>query len=502
MLNQFLKTLLTGLLLVIIGGCGSGSDPAPIVVGLEAFPSLKPSFELDENAQGVQELCYAPLFSPNPDGSFSNVLARSVEVQDDTTFVMTLKEGLSFSDGSPLRAVDVVKAYKEALQVNSSEASPRRPMNVVQAIEALGPGRVVFRLRKPFAPFLSLATLGISKESSEGGPRAASGPYAIEKVIENQEVLLKRNPHGFGPEPEIQSVLFRVIPDDTRRILELKNGSLDIVQNGLTPDVLLLIQGDPSLELRQTPGSSFSYVAFNFHNPYLGDIRVRQALTLAIDRKKIARSLYKGLVIPSDSLLPEGHWARHPQIGAPSYDSRKARLLMEDVKQDFKKRGLPFPITLTLKVLPDPMFLRFAEAIQGSLRDIGVHLKVQTPERTLFFKEIRSGEFDMYMLTWARIIDPDIYRTLFFSSSLPPLGDNRGFYTNPLLDDLLVRACTTYDREARKELYWRVQEVLSQDLPYLNLWHKVNTIVYRREILGIKPDSLGTYRFLLKVRRS
>jgi peptide/nickel transport system substrate-binding protein len=500
MLNEFLKIALTCLLL--IGGCGPSSNPASLVVGLETFPSLEPSLDLDEDAQWVQELCFASLLSPNQDGSFSNELALSVEIQDNKAFIITLKEDLKFSDGSPLRAPDVVRAYQEALRMNSAESNPRGPTSVIQSIEALGPKRVVFRLKEPFAPFLSLATLGISKVSPTGGLRLASGPYAIEEILEGQQILLKRNPHGFGPSPENESVLFKVIPDESKRVFELKNAQIDIVQNDLALDILPSIQGDPGLEVKQIPNSSFSYVALNFHNPYLADIRVRQALNLAIDRKKIACSLYKDLVIPSDSLLPKGHLARHPQRGAPSYDPKKARVLMEDAKKDFKKRGLTLPFTLGLKVLPDPTTLRLAEAIQGCFMEIGVQLEVQAQERTLFFKEINSWGFDMYTLTWARIVDPDFYRALFFSSSLSPLGDNRGFYTNPFLDDLLLRACTAYDRETRRELYWRVQEVLSQDLPYLNLWHGVNTIVHRKGIVGIQPDPLGTFRFLLTSKRS
>ena len=491
-------------LLLGIAGCGGGPDFSMdgAIVGLEEFPgSLEPPYGLDANSQRIQHLCFASLLSLNPDGSFSNELAESVVMQDETTFVFTLRDNLAFSDGSALTASDVVSAYQEILSPGSA-SSLKGAYAIIESVEATDSRRVVFKLKEPFAPFFMLATLGISKKLPEEGPRLASGPYEVKEVVENRRIVLQENPRWFGKHPSLERVVLKLVPDESERVLELKRGSIDIIQNDFAPDLLPFLQEDAGLAVSQTPGSSFTYVALNLHNPYLSDIRVRQALNLAIDREKLAKSLYKGMVVPSDSVLPNGHWARHPKIGVPPFDAKKAKALIKEAQEAFPKKGGTIPIKLALKVSSNQAAFRLAEALRSSFFDVGVNVEIQARERGKFFEEVRSGLFDMYVLTWAGVVEPDVYRTLFFSSSVPPVGDNRGFYANPLLDGLLLKARSSYDREVRRELYWRVQEILSQDLPYLHLWHAQNTLVHRRSIEGAKPDALGSFRFLLDAKRS
>jgi peptide/nickel transport system substrate-binding protein len=491
-------------LLLGIAGCGGGLDLSMdgAIVGLEEFPgSLEPPYGLDANSRRIQHLCFASLLSFNSDGSFSNELAESVVMQDETTFVFTLRDNLAFSDGSALAASDVVSAYQEILSPGSA-SSLKAAYAIIESVEATDSRRVVFKLKEPFAPFFMLATLGISKKLPEEGPRLASGPYEVKEVVENQRIVLQENPRWFGKHPSLERVVLKLVPDESERVLELKRGSIDIIQNDFAPDLLPFLQEDTGLAVSQTPGSSFTYVALNLHNPYLSDIRVRQALNLAIDREKLAKSLYKGMVVPSDSVLPNGHWARHPKIGVPPFDAKKAKALIKEAQEAFPKKGGTIPIKLALKVSSNQAAFRLAEALRSSFFDVGVNVEIQARERGKFFEEVRSGLFDMYVLTWAGVVEPDVYRTLFFSSSVPPVGDNRGFYANPLLDGLLLKARSSYDREVRRELYWRVQEILSQDLPYLHLWHAQNTLVHRRSIEGVKPDALGSFRFLLDAKRS
>lgn len=493
-------------LLFLLAGCervGIGlSKDNSVVVGLEAFPdSLEPPYGSDAISQKIQRLCFASLLVLNPDGTFANELASSVFMQDEVTFVFKLKDHLAFSDGSPLTAFDVASAYKEILG-SGTPLSPRGAYTIIQSVEAEDRSRVVFTLKEPFAPFLMLATFGISKKRAEGGPRLASGPYEIEKVIDNRQILLKENERWTGKHPSIKRVSFKLIPEESARVDELKRGSIDILLNGISPELLSFLQEDPEMVVSQTPGSSFTYISLNLHNPYLSDVRVRQGLNLAIDREKLAKSLYKGMVVPSDSILPSGHWARHPKIGAPPFDSKKAKELIEEANEAFSKSGGAIPANLTLKVSGDPAMLRLAEALRVFFLDAGVNVGIQARGRGAFFEEIKSGLFDMHILTWVEVTEPDFYRTLFFSSSIPPAGDNRGFYANPLLDGLLLKARSSYDRELRREVYWRVQEILSQDLPYLHLWHTLNTLIHCRSIKGAKPDALGSFGFLLEATRS
>ncbi|MFQ6111216.1 MAG: ABC transporter substrate-binding protein, partial [Nitrospinota bacterium] len=239
------------------------------------------------------------------------------------------------------------------------------------------------------------------------------------------------------------------------------------------------------------PGTNFSYIGMNLRDPILRRPKVRRALAHAIDRETIIRYILKGLAREADSLLPEGHWAHAPGLPRYGYEPERAKALLDEA-------GLPDPdgpgprvrFTLLYKTSQNELRRRIAEVFQEQLREVGVKLKIRSYEWGTFFGDIRSGNFQLYGLTWVGIDDPDIYYYIFHSRMMPPRGANRGGYLNPRVDRLLEEGRRTWERGRRREIYAEIQRILGRELPYINLWHGTNVAVMAKEVRGFEvyPD--------------
>lgn len=128
--------------------------------------------------------------------------------------------------------------------------------------------------------------------------------------------------------------------------------------------------------------------------------------------------------------------------------------------------------------------IRLAEIMADYLGRIGIGVKIKSYEWGTFFSDIKSNNFQLYSLRWTGVSEPDIYYYLFHSKSTPPLGANRGYYKNSEIDELLEKGRTTYDKEIRIKIYSRIQEILADDLPYINLWYLDDVVIKSKELKG------------------
>ncbi len=266
---------------------------------------------------------------------------------------------------------------------------------------------------------------------------------------------------------------------------------MQLIQNAFTPDALPRLRQNPHLKVQTFPGTNFSYVGMNLRDPVLREPRVRRALAHAIDRRPIIRHILKGLAREADSLLPEGHWAHAEGLPRYGHDPERARALLDEA--GFPDPDGPGPkkrFTLLYKTSQNELRRRVAEVFQEQLREVGVGLRIRSYEWGTFFGDIRSGNFQLYGLTWVGIDDPDIYYYIFHSRMTPPRGANRGGYANPGVDRLLEEGRRAWDRERRREVYAEVQRIIARELPYINLWHGTNVAVMREEVEGFEvyPD--------------
>jgi peptide/nickel transport system substrate-binding protein len=186
------------------------------------------------------------------------------------------------------------------------------------------------------------------------------------------------------------------------------------------------------------------------------------------------------------------NWAYYGDVPTYDYDPQRSRELLDRAGYpDPDGEGPEMRFTLMFKTSQDELRKRIASALQQQLKEVGIGMNVRSYEWGTFYGDIKSGNFQIYTLSWVGVTDPDIYYYVFHSSNIPPHGANRGRYRNPVMDTLLEDARKTLDLATRKHYYARVQKILAKDSPYVSLWHYENVVVMAKNVHGFILDPRG-----------
>jgi peptide/nickel transport system substrate-binding protein len=472
------------------------------VVGLEAAPTnLDPRLATDAYSERIDQLIFNGLVRRTPQGETVPDLADRWEVKADRVYTFHLRPGVRFQDGTALTSDDVRYTFESLL--SPAFASPyKKDYAVIDRIETPDPATVRFVLKEPFAPFLLNLTRGIVPRhlAETAGKNFSSeplgtGPFLFTRWIPDQAVELTANPSYYEGAPKIQKVIFRIIPEESTRLLELLAGSVDFLENALSPDLLDRIEQTPGLAVYSGKGNSYSYMGFNLADPILKDLRVRRAIAMAIDREGIIKNILRGTAEPATGLLPPGHWAYDPDVRSYPYAPREAKRLLSEA-------GYRLPLRLSFKTSQNELARRIAEAIQHQLAGAGIEIDLRTYEWGTFYADIKAGNFQLYTLSWVGVNDPDLYYMTCHSESLPPAGANRGRYIDPEMDRWLIEGRKTLDRNRRARIYAEVQKRAAERLPYVSLWYTKNIVVMKRNIKGFLLYPGGDLISLKRVYRA
>jgi len=489
----------------VVGGRHRAAPSAPagyLQVDLETSPgALDPRFATDAISSRTSELVFDALVRADAHGQFFGDLAESFERPTPTTLVFHLRGGLHFSDGRPLGARDVKYTYDSI--VDPAFASPKRvALRELAAIAAPDDATIVMTTRGPDASALDMATIGVVPQGTpppgKAGARwpAASGAFEIASFARDEALVLRRNPARPPAPGAIAGIVFKVVPDPTVRALELAEGVCDLAENNIQPDLLGYLGMRPELVINQSPGSEYYYLEFNFRDPQLRDLRVRQAIAYAISREAIVGSLYKGAGRVASGMLAPENWAYNGDVERYPYDPFKASRLLDEAGYPIGPTGIR-DLKFVYKATPEGR--RLAETIQAMLRQIGITLDIRTNEFATFYSDIQKGYFDLTSLDWVANDLTHQYYMIFDSRMNPPSGSNRGNYSNPAMDRLLERAETTLEPAMRRAIYAQIQKVAAADLPYVSLWWMDNVVVMNRRVQGFTPFPNGSLRSLANV---
>jgi peptide/nickel transport system substrate-binding protein len=504
-----LSTLLAALLTVAsLAGCTRTieDDPNYLRVTITASPrDLDPRIGVDEVSQRVQQLVFSSLFVLDAQLRVVGDLATSLENPDPLTYIIHLRHGVTFQDGSPLTAADVVYTYRSFLDPTFISAK-RGAYRTVTSIDALDPGTVRFRLKEPFGSFPVNLVLGIIKAGSKDVSLhpIGTGPYAFERMIADDRVVLKRYDGYFGGPARNPGVVLKVVPDDTMRGLELRKGTIDFVVNDIAPDIVRGLEQSGHVRITTGPGCDYAYVAFNLRDPILADVRVRQALAYAVDRQAIVDYLRRGLATPAAGMLPKISWAYDPNTPEFPHDPARAKALLDAAGYPDPDGDGPRPrFTLTLKSSTVEFTRLQCAVLQQNWKQIGVDVSLRSYEQATFLTDVARGNFQMATAQWAggALADPDILRRVFASSQQPPVGFNRGHFQDPVVDALIERATRSTDDRERRELYGQVQTRVAEEVPYISLWHKTNVVVSQPNIEGVTVSPTADFGFIRALRR-
>lgn len=480
--------------------CGPGDES--LVVGLEGNPTtLDPRVARDAYSTRLLPLLFHFLVQLDADGRILPDLAQTWEQPDPGTVIFHLRPGLRFSTGREVTAEDVVWTLQSLAdpELRSARLSLAQRLEQIQALDAY---TVRIRLREPYAPLFTELALGIVPRE-EAGRRGkdfgrhpvGSGPYQLRSWEQGGELVLEPNPFFFGPAPRIPRLVFRVVPDDVTRVMSLLRGEVHLLLNSVPPDDLPALEQNPRLQVQSAPGVNYTYLAFNLRDPILQSREVRQAIAHAIPRQELADCFFRGQMRPATGILAPGHWAYTAAVETYEYNPELAETLLD-------RAGFPRPAPgaprfhLRYKTSQNKLRRGMAEAIAYALGQVGIEVEVLSLEFGTLFADIQAGNFQLFSLTWVGVTEPDIYYTAFHSSSIPPAGANRGYYSNLELDRLAERGRRTFDPDERRAVYHRAQQIIAHDLPYVSLFYSTDTVVSDRRLQGFQLFPEGDFRSL------
>ena len=491
---------------VYVCGCSASPKTNLINVAVLSSPnSLDPRIGTDETSQRIHTLIYDYLLALDDQLRVVGGLASSWEQTDPLTYVVHLRKGVRFHDGHELTADDVVYTFNSF--IDPSFVSPRKgAYRSLQRVEAVDPYTVRFILKEPFGSFPINLVMPVVPKGA--GPELrdhpiGTGPYKFVSFAVDDRVELTAFHDYFLGKPANDGVVLKVIPDEIMRALELRKGTIDIVVNDLSPDVIYQLEAEKSVTIAESPGTDYAYVGINMCDPVLKDTRVRHALGYAIDRQAIVDYLRRGLARPAVGILPPASWAFDEDVFQFTHDPAKAIALLEEAGYHDPDGDGPQPrLRLSLKVSTNEFIRLQAAVIQQDLEQVGIDLDVRSYEFATLYADVLKGNFQLFTLQWVGVSDPDMLRRVFHSKQMPPNGFNRGYYDNPDVDRLIDLAMAANTDAERRRLYVEAERIIAEDAPYISLWYKTNVAVSRTNIEGVTLTPSADFKFLREVSKN
>lgn len=479
---------------------------------------LDPALEEDGESFKVCDNIYDTLVHYK-DGTTDLVpgLAESwVSSEDGLTWTFNLRRGVTFHDGTPFNA----DAVLFSLNRQHDKTHPFHKIggsyvywvatglaDIVDKISAIDAYTVRIQLKKPYAPFIYTIAItpfaivsptAVKKlgEQYSNNP-VGTGPFKFVRWDRSDKIVLEANESYWGGRPKLDRVIFRSIPDNAVRLIELQQGSLHVMEFP-NPDDLQQIEKDESLVLLSQPGMSIGYLAMNMDKSPFDNHKVRLAINHAINKSDIIEHLYQGLGMPAKNPIPPTLWSYDDTIEDYPYDPELAKKLLAEA-------GYPDGFETTLWALPVPRPYipdgrALAEVIQSELRNIGIKAKIVTFDWGTYLEKTKYGEHDMAMLGWsADLGDPDnfFYFLLSKSSAEKPAG-NIAFYRSDAMQDVLEKAVATSDRDERIALYKKAQQIFHEDVPWVPLAHAKQVLVVNKKVKNLTLNPLN-WKYLRNV---
>jgi peptide/nickel transport system substrate-binding protein len=333
-----------------------------------------------------------------------------------------------------------------------------------------------------------------------------TGPFVFESWAKGSRVVVKRFAGYWGPRAGLNQIVFQVVVDARQRLINLESGSVDIAM-AILPDEQPFVELHPDLVLHHTPGNDVSYLAFNTRMPPFDDVRVRRAISYAVNKEPIVKLGYQGRAVAADTPLPPTMWGYHTPTIRYSYDPSLAKKLLAAAEADGafdsgRVYKLYAPST-PRPYLPQPE--RVARFLQASLEQVGVHTELELLPYPENRAAIQAGKHDMCVFGWVGDTgDPDnfLYVLLHSKQANTEKGaQNVALYADAEVDRLLLDAQATADEQTRASLYATIQDKIASDAPWVPLAHSELVVAGRAELQNVVLSPTGHPVYSLIHRR-
>ena len=427
------------------------------------------------------------------------------EAADRRSWTFQLRRGVRFHDGTTMDADAVVLSFERQRDRKHQfhfqdfvywESSFRN----IKRVTRVDRYTVRFHLDAPYAPFLhNVAMFPVSIVSpaalARHGPDfsrhpVGTGPFAFHSWIRGRRITLRKNAHYWGPKPKVDSLVIEVIPDSRFRFMGLESNHVDVAL-GLSTADRQLVDLHPKLKLRQLEGNNVAYLAMNNARPPLDDVRVRQAVNHAVNKRAVVKLVYQGLAIPARGPLPPGSLGYTEETTSYAYNPTLARRMLQDAgwTGDARRTLRLYVMSNPRSYVPSPVLA--ARMIARNLEDVGLRVKLVVKPFADFLRATQDGEHDLALAGWTGDNgDPDnfLYMLLDKDNARKGTARNLAWFTHQQFHDLLAMARQVQGRWGRQKLYRRAMEIVADEAPWVPLAHSRVVVGTRRTIHGFTPN--------------
>lgn len=418
-------------------------------------------------------------------------LAESWSLTNDTTWVFKLRRGVKFHDGTPFNA-QAVKANFDRLY-DPATKSPRAVsrLGMIGAVEVVDELTVRFVTKFPYSPLgFSLAA---SAASAIASPAAltkfglqdysrnpvGTGPFKFREWVANDHITFIANDEYWDGRPYLDEVIYRFVPDAATRGVQLQSGEVDMVLYPEPAGIPALV-ADQRLTVVKVPQDVEFYLGMTHTLKPFDDLRVRQAVSYAIDTKTIQERIAVNVSQPLKSFMPPTVWGFNENVKSYPYNPEQAKRLLAEANVSNLDLELWHPTGRY------PVDKQVAEAVQQYLRAVGINVALRSGDAATWIRPVNEGQAPLFITGWAAEGDPDSFLFIKFHTSNIGAAGNRTRFKNAKVDELLEKARAVFDQNARTKLYQEVQTILADNAVELPLYQIVNPIATNKKVQGVE----------------
>ncbi|WP_312113357.1 ABC transporter substrate-binding protein [Brevibacillus reuszeri] len=491
----------------------SGGEPKPggtITIGLSAEPDTLDIHKTNMSAsEVVTRLIGGALLSMDPETKeVKPYLAESYSISDDQkTWTFKIRSGITFHDGTSLTAASFKATYERAMAPETASPGAGPLLGVIESISAPDEKTLILQLKEPSAPLLSyliqpnvtqpLSMAAIEKYGKEYGRNPVGvGPWKFESWKTGESITLVRNEAYKWAEPfaKVQGppmpdkLVIKFIKDAQTTIAALESGSIDIAS--ISAKEAKEYRSNGKFEVLEATKLGVNFIQMNLENEILQDLRVRQALNMALNKKAIIQADQQGEGESAFGPLPRKMFGYDPAVETYGYpfNVEEAKKLLEDAGWKTgaggirEKDGKPLSLQLLTAMNSQGIPL-----IQSMLKDIGVEIKVQNAELGSVLDLSAKGQFDLNVLGYTDL-DPDILYLFMHSSQIG--GLNHSHIQNPQLDALLEKSRTVVDPVQRQQIFTEIQKIAVEQAYWIPYSEEKTFLAVNKRVHGVKLDAI------------
>lgn len=424
--------------------------------------------------------------------------------EDGKEWTFKLRQGVKFHDGTPFNAEAVKFNIDRQLSPNPTAEMPyaRFTLGVVDKVMVIDDYTLKLILKTPYAPLLF--NLAMPFSAPIGSPEAikklgkdfgahpvGTGPYIFVNWEKEAKITLKANPDYWDGKPKTDKLVFEVVKEKSVRADKLIAGEADII-DGVAPEDIERLKGNQNLNVTLFPGINISYLGMRTDRKPFDDPKVRQALSMAINREELVNALYKGNAVVANGPLPSTLWGYDKSIQPYAYDPAKAKELLREAGYD---DNLSFELMTYSDSRPyNPIGGdNLAAAIQGYLKEVGITVNITSEPWQEYKQDLRDEKGEAYLYGWTGDNgDPDNFLYVLLHSSQIS-GLNYSQYKNPQYDELLEKAQQSSNIEERIRDYSAAQQILVKDAPWLFIGSSMYIAAANKKISSFTIHPTGIY---------